>query len=673
MTEIKNPNALLMEYLLSNIPQYIFWKDTKSRYLGCNINFALAVGLSNSSDIIGKTDHELPWGNEYADVYKEEDKFVLAGQKIVDKEAHIVFSDGIERVILVNKAPLISPENHQIIAIIGIFNDITALKKNQSMLEKATLAAQAANAIKTEFIQNMQHDLRTPTSGSVSILADLAEHEKDAEKREKLVLLYNAAKKVHDICNEIIDFENISQDKEAVLLKKFSIHYLVRGVIDLNQPAALARGLSLRFIIEPNVPAVVKGDPKRVSRILINLTGNAIKFTKKGDVTIRAKVIKKNEQDAVIQFSIEDTGIGIPPDKKNMIYEQFIRLNPSNEGYFKGSGLGLNIVKKYVEDLKGEIDVHSEVGKGTTFYVTLLFKTPLVDEIYDEDAINSQGAELLDHKVLQNSKQKSLTRPTQVVISDKNAIIEPHILLIEDDALARIATMGVLYTTNCKITIAENVAGAKNLVNAISFDLVISDLGLPDGSGEDIVAMVKAAPNCLNYNTPFVALTAHSDQAKKVKAERAGFLLVMSKPLLKEKVPFLIDNYVYKRVASETEQENNELGELSIIDFDSSKKLVNGNEGLAFELLEMLASDLPKEILLIQDSYDKNDIENLRALLHKLKGSFCYCGVPRLQKTRNELSVAVKQVTELSEIKHFFDYLYKEVNIFIDEYQRFKR
>ncbi len=504
-----------------------------------------------------------------------------------------------------------------------------------------------ADTIKTRFIQDMQHDLRTPTSGMVVLLDELARQEVDQKKREKLTLLYQAAKKVHEICNEIIDFERIVHD--PLLKKKFSIQTLVRELIELNQPAAIARGLSLDFKIRQHVPDIIKGDPKRVSRLLLNLVGNAIKFTEQGSVLVDVKLIREDSNEVVLQFEVRDTGIGIPSDKKEIIYEQFMRVNPSNEGYYKGSGLGLNIVKRYTDELGGEIDLETEIDQGTTFYVTLPFKKPLTNEIYDRDLVVVKEVESFP-------QEPPPAHPTF------------RLLLIEDDPLARMAALCVLDDLVCDVGVAKDVAEAERMLNQKQFDLIISDLGLPDGSGNEIVQGLKDDPGALNHATPCLALTAHSDSQKKMEAKEAGFLTVMTKPLTKQAAHAWVEMYVQKK-AKEGGSSNTD-DDLPIIDMKQGTQLASRNPQLAVELLDILCHDLPSDLIFIEEAYQKNDIKMLRDLFHKLKGGLCYCGVPRLRLALNILHDEVREVENVAEIQHLFDRLYEEVNLLLEEHKK---
>lgn len=246
------------------------------------------------------------------------------------------------------------------------------------MLETAGIA----NALKAEFIQNMEHDIRTPFHGIWMLASLLESKETDPSKKESLSDISKSAKELLDYCNGILEFIKAEEKSVPVLAKKFDLWRLIDKIVTMEIPAAKIKNLILLMNFSEEIPRVVIGDEHRLQRILINLVGNAIKFTHTGFVKISVKLAKKENKEIVLQIYIEDTGIGIPEDKMIYIYEKFTRINPASQGVYKGTGLGLRLVKQLIEEVDGEIDVKSEVGKGTTFVCTIPFKLPLVEGVF---------------------------------------------------------------------------------------------------------------------------------------------------------------------------------------------------------------------------------------------------------------------------------------------------
>ncbi len=291
-----------------------------------------------------------------------------------------------EKIIqLSSKIPL-RDEKGNIIGVIGNTVDITALKKIETELREAKEKLEKANSIKTEFIRNMEHDIRTPFSGVWGITNVLWQRETEPEKKELLGDVTNCTKELLDYCNGILDYAKIEQGNLPLLEKKFNIHKLIDSVITIETPPAKYKKLNLTLEYDENLPIILVGDQYRLQRILINLVSNAIKFTQQGEVKLCVKLVKlQDNKNAIIRFIVEDTGIGIPQEKQDFIYEKFAKVIPSNKGTYKGIGLGLKIVKQFIEEMGGEIDLKSEPGQGSTFVCTLPFKLPLVSDIAEDN------------------------------------------------------------------------------------------------------------------------------------------------------------------------------------------------------------------------------------------------------------------------------------------------
>jgi signal transduction histidine kinase len=204
----------------------------------------------------------------------------------------------------------------------------------------------------------------------------LAMQETQEEKKEALTMIANSSKELLEYASHILAFAQVEEEFNQVLSKKFSLHKLVQSVTSMELPPAKNKGLELSYEIANNIPETLIGDPDRVKGILINLISNAIKFTEKGSVFINIELVKKTKNNIILAFEVKDTGIGIPKEKQKSIYEKFFRINPTNQGIYKGFGLGLKIVKKFIEELNGEIDLESTPGEGTTFTFALSFDLP---------------------------------------------------------------------------------------------------------------------------------------------------------------------------------------------------------------------------------------------------------------------------------------------------------
>lgn len=374
--------AAVLSDIVRQAPGFLFWKDRNLKLMGCNENFARQVGLQDPEEIIGLSDPDLPWDWQQTVKFQQDDQDILKhGVKKLNIEEKQRQRDGQELTLLTSKAPLY--ERGQIIGVLGVYVDITALKSAQKALQQQKDRAEALNRLKTDFILNMQHDIRTPISGIQGLSEWLLQQEAPLHFQEPLTEMTHAAKELLDYCNELVDFSRVEYGAYPLLKKPFSLRALAEEVLRLQRPAAEVKNLLLSAQWDPDLPDVVLGDAYRIKRILINLLSNAIKFTPKGYVKlfVQAQKSPRRSRKVIVHWTVKDNGIGMSLEQMDFIYEKFSRLTPSYKGLYKGQGLGLNRVKQFVEELEGDIQVQSERNQGTVFSVYLPLCLPLSSQV----------------------------------------------------------------------------------------------------------------------------------------------------------------------------------------------------------------------------------------------------------------------------------------------------
>ena len=386
------PHWLNQEFLvnlLESLPSHVFWKDSEGFYLGCNSIFARSMGLKKASDIVGKSDYDLPVSIESSDLYRADDKKIIKSKQArINIEEKQIFDDGAEAFLLTSKTPIFNNEK-EVVGVLGVYSDITELKKAQASLLTAKNRAETANKAKSEFLENMRHDIRTPLSGIIGF-ADIIKHEvKDTNIKEYVDNLVASSHSLMDFLNGVLEAINVSTGDVPLLKKKFSLKNKLQEVIRLNKANAKHKKLQLDFNYDQSLPDYLLGDGTRLHRIALELVNNALSFTKKGQVSLSAKLAKDSDGYAIVKIEVQDTGMGIPIEKQQEIYIQFKRLTPSYEGIYKGSGLGLSIAKRFVEDMGAELYVESEVGVGSKFTGVFKFKKPLLNEALGSEELLS--------------------------------------------------------------------------------------------------------------------------------------------------------------------------------------------------------------------------------------------------------------------------------------------
>ena len=372
-----------LDSIIASMPGYIYWKNEKSEYMGCNENLARISGLKNRHDIVGKTDFDFEWGKKDAESFIKDDQVVMQKKikQVTEYCLPVKREDGTYIQVRTEKMPLYDSEK-KIRGTLAIAVDVTDQKILEENLRLQRDRIEKLSEAKSEFIKNMEHDIRTPFSGVYSLTKFLEESEPSQDRKEILTSISQCAKELLDYCNGILDFSKIESKTFPIVDKKFDMKHLIDDIIVMEKPAAIQKKLELIFLYPENIPLVFVGDEYRIQRILINLLSNAIKFTHKGYVKIHVKIAKiVDNKNVIIHLYVQDTGIGIPKEKIDFIYEKFARISPSNEGKYRGVGLGLSIVKHLLDEIGGEIEVNSKPEEGTTFVCTFPLKVPLINEM----------------------------------------------------------------------------------------------------------------------------------------------------------------------------------------------------------------------------------------------------------------------------------------------------
>ena len=377
-----------LEYVIEQLPGSIYWKDQAGIYLGRNsYNMQKMHNTKLESHwikdaVLGKTDYDF-FPKETADLYRKHDLQVMQTEQELSIEEPIMLPNGKTIVQISSKRPLYNAHG-KVVGIIGNTVDITHTKAIEQELRQAKQLAEQANVIKTEFMRNMEHDIRTPFNGVLAMTTCLRDLEEDVAKKEYLNNIAESAQELLDYCNSILDFSKIEAGMLAVVNKKFNFKKLVYATIKIERPAAICKKLALKLNYAANIPNILVGDYYRLQGILINLISNAIKFTATGHVELQVSLLSKTTKLVFLRFIIADTGTGIATEHQQYIFEKFSRLNLSNKGTYKGIGLGLRIVKQFICEMGGEIDLLSTLGKGTQFICTIPLDLPLTNDFVTE-------------------------------------------------------------------------------------------------------------------------------------------------------------------------------------------------------------------------------------------------------------------------------------------------
>lgn len=623
--------ASYLQNIVNNLPHFLVWKDVNSVFLGCNKMFADSIGLKSPRDIVGMTDYDCPWTVEQRESYlADEREIIRTGKAKLNYEETQTQPDGSIKTMLVNKVPMYD-EKRKICGILIIFSDITERKHLEENLKKAQEDAERANKAKLEFIRNISHDIRTPLAGIQQIFHAFSQGKIAEEAIPELSFSgWESSAKLMELFNQIIEISKKEYFDFEDEIVKFDLHKLLQELEKTYTVVAKHKGLQLNIEYAEATPRYLLGQHLRLHRILMNLLGNALKFTKKGNVTLHVEKAKEKNNEVILRFSVTDTGIGIAKENLSRIFELFSRLNPSFENQYPGSGLGLHVVKDYINKIQGEIYVDSKEGAGSNFTCIIPFKRPLLDN--DHDVVKTEYAQNFNTINPPQEKTSNIPSTTNQVTDSKY-----QVLLVEDDPIAQ--TMGILYLKdkNYKIDLAASGKEALELTSKTPYDLIYMDLGLGDGiDGIETTRRIRTDKQNLSQKAFITALTAHGNGDKEIvqKCIDAGMQTILSKPLSPEKV---------LEIQSLLEKSGNIQKIQLVIDFDLWRSRI----GTAVIMLDTLVHTIGQEFGIykntIKEIYEAHDLSRLKATTHKLKGALSYSGFPRLEKAIIAIEAAAKQ------------------------------
>jgi PAS domain S-box-containing protein len=359
----------VLRALIDNVPDFMYVKDADCRFLLANLAVARQMGAKTPEELLGKSDFDFYPPELAATFYEDEQNVIRSGQAVVNREEKGVDSHGNESEIMTTQVPL-RDKNGRVTGLVGIGHDITHLKKVQEEMKVAREAAEAASRAKSEFLANMSHEIRTPLNGVMG-MTDLAlETDLTPEQREYLETVKMSGDSLLTVINDILDFSKIEAGKIDLEAIDFNLRNDLETTLRTLALRADEKGLELMCEVAPEVPEIVRGDSNRLRQILMNLVGNAIKFTDHGEIAVKVQVESKEGLDSLCHFTVADSGIGIPEDKRELIFMPFSQADSSTTRKYGGTGLGLTISTRLVQMMGGKIWVESEVGRGSQFHFT---------------------------------------------------------------------------------------------------------------------------------------------------------------------------------------------------------------------------------------------------------------------------------------------------------------
>jgi two-component system sensor histidine kinase/response regulator len=493
----------MLRALIDNVPDFMYVKDARSCFMVANASLAKSIGVNSPADLLGKTDFDF-YPKRLAKQYYDDEQLVFRKKKILlEHEEESVDSDGNRIVVLTTKVPLFD-KNGQVIGIAGVGRDITERQRVEREMQRAKEAAEAGSKAKSEFLANMSHEIRTPLNGVMG-MTDLAlDTELTPEQRDYLETVKSSSDSLLTVINDILDFSKIEAGKIDLESVDFNLRDSLESTLKTVALRADEKGLELLCEVAPEVPEVVCGDSTRLRQVVINLVGNAIKFTDSGEIAVKVQAKSRSTKDCVLQFTVSDTGVGIPEEMRELIFAPFSQADTSTTRKYGGTGLGLTISTRLVQMMDGKMWVESEVGRGSQFHFTARLGLT--------DAKEVKVGSIAPPEILRGSR----------------------VLIVDDNRTNRRILEGMLNRWEMiSISVEEGqqaldaLSGARNAGQP--FSLILTDMNMPKMDGFTLVEQIRKRPELATATIMMLTSAGHRGDASR--CQELGVAAYLLKPI----------------------------------------------------------------------------------------------------------------------------------------------
>jgi len=514
----------------------------------------------------------------------------------------------------------------------AIAREITPLIESERKLVKAREVAEKAQKAESLFLANMSHEIRTPLNAIVGMSHLLGDTNITKDQEEMLEILQSSSTVLQELISDILDLSKIDAGKLEQNIKEIDLRSIITKITRTFQVKLDNKPVHVESEIKGDFATYLLGDGGMINQIMINLVGNSTKFTKDGFVYIRLIELDKIDNKRRVRFEVEDTGIGIAQEKVDLIFKEFKQASSEIKDSYGGTGLGLAITKKLIDLQGGEIQVESEIGKGTKMFFELEF----------EDT----------QKAILSKKEYELKA---IEFSSKN---DP-VLVVEDNILNQKYISSLLKKWNLKYLIADNGEIATDLCKQYKFGIIFMDLQMPVMNGFEAAEEIRKSG--LNTASTIIALTASTLLTKKNKALENGMTDFLSKPFNPNQLHRVLSTYLETHEANLEVSAQTEIGELSeALDTVYLKEVYEDDYEYMADMFDTFLKITPDEFSKLHDALDNADIVQVASVAHKIKPTFQMVGLPQLTEQMTNLEKLAKASGNIHQLRKLESSLYKD-------------
>jgi len=650
--EINKKEAVLKQYVEA-IPDGLMVINTKQEVVLLNQSGKEMLGLKDGQyDKLDRlmSNIRLVHPDDPKSVFKTDSLPItkaLKGEKLPGNKLNLLINSNVKN-LETSVSPIYEADG-TVSSAITVIRDITERVNYETMLENARIIAEQSLKVKDIFLSNVSHEIRTPLNAIIGFTNLLEGEIKDPRKLEYVSYIQLAGRNLLDLINDILDFSKIEAGHIQIEKTTTSLKELIESVSVLISQRAKEKGIQYEVSLSKDLPEIIQTDQLRLTQILLNVCGNAVKFTQKGSVTLSVQPISEIENEfQFIRFSITDTGIGIDEEKINEIFDRFVQASESTTRLFGGTGLGLSIVKSLVTLLSGTIQVKSTPGTGTAFIIEFPFKVLAAD---------------------------AYKKPDEFASASQTLLPKLNVLVAEDNLLNQKLLRAIFERLGLEFTIANNGLEAVQLLeeDPSSYDLIIMDLQMPIMDG---YMAIKKIRKDISTTIPIITMTAHALIGEKEECLSIGANSYISKPFKQTELINTI-RQVTGRDASQTanpEQPDKKGPEAasSILNLAYLDELTGGSEELRDELISMFEQESEIQLSVISKAETDRNADRLIQAVHKYRSSLFSVGLLATADKYKAVEASLKNKIWPADIDKIIPELEKEARMGLYELNALK-